>query len=83
MSTKHDGGPAFPGPCQRATSEDIHEGMSVKTYATIKIMAALCANPSVFQQCPLKGWTLANATPEQLADYAAYLADEAIRAAGN
>lgn len=72
--------PAFPQGHQDGPEVD-PSGMSLKEYATIQCMKALLSNPSVVASCPLKGWTLVNCTTNQLAEFAAHIADETIAAA--
>lgn len=73
MSNHPDGGAAFPR--QAGDVSRIRAGMSLRDYFAAKALQGFCANPAVFASNPISGWSLVNATEEQLAEYCAKLAD--------
>ena len=49
-----------------------------RTDAVVRILAGLCANPSVIGHNARCGWKPVNCTEQQLVEYAEYLADLAL-----
>lgn len=80
MNTVNDGGPAFP---TLAAGYDLPEpGMSLRAWLAGQALAGLCANPSIHAPNPQAGWHLVNCKVEDLAGYAAHLADATLAALG-
>jgi hypothetical protein len=72
------GGPAFPTTKDYGKGFDTtfeSPGISIRDYFAAKIMQGFCANPAVFAENPVNGWSLVNSTPMGLAEYALTLAD--------
>ena len=60
--SKDDGGPAFPT-------------MTLRDYFAAGVLQGFAANPAIFAQNAQYGWSLVNATDDDIAGYAYKLAD--------
>jgi len=74
--------PAFPkaglDPWNRSTP--INEGMTLRDYTAIKVLAGFAANPAIFAANGMTGWGLVNCTEGQLCQAALSIADAMLKA---
>lgn len=81
MTHKHNGGPAFPLPCD--DHRDFHDvfesgygGMSLREYYIATLMQGLLANPAgPIQSNGASGWGWCNCSPEDVVNLVCSLAD--------
>ena len=78
MSAPNDGGPAFP--TQHVANGTTVKGMTLRQFYAGQILAGFCSNPSVFAPNANHGWSLVNATDEDLVGYAHFLASKLVEA---
>lgn len=76
MTTKNNGGPAFP----TTAITEYCQGMNLRDYFAAKAMQGFCANPSAFASNDLHGWALVNTDEARLSDYCYCIADAMLAA---
>jgi hypothetical protein len=78
VSTKDDGGPAYP--VVDNTNEVSCEGMSLRDAFLKSVMQGLAANPNVIGHNPQHGWGIVNCNESQLVGFAMDLVDAMLEA---
>lgn len=86
MTYKHNGGPAFPLPCDdhrdfHAVFESGYGGVSMRDYFSAKAIQGLLANPGgPIQANGMSGWDWCNCSSEDVAYLAYSIADAMLKA---